>query len=119
MNESMINFFKGKKKDITSKEGRGFALEIMDHVRERLIKYQKETNSLFTLKVTPGEGTTYKFAKADRKKFGKSIITANELGERKSGAPYYTNSTHFPVGYTDDLFEALDQQDKFQIAKKS
>jgi ribonucleoside-triphosphate reductase (formate) len=114
MNESMINFFKDKEKDITSKEGREFALEIMDHMRERLMKYQKETNSLFNLEATPGEGTTYKFAKADRKKFGKSIITATELGKKKSAAPYYTNSTHLPVGYTDDLFEVLDLQDEFQ-----
>jgi len=114
MNESMINFFKDKEKDITSEEGREFALEIMDHMRERLMKYQKETNSLFNLEATPGEGTTYKFAKADRKKFGKSIITATELGKKKSAAPYYTNSTHLPVGYTDDLFEVLDLQDEFQ-----
>ena len=72
MNESMINFFGGDlTKGITSKEGREFALEIMDHMRERLMKYQKETNQLFNLEATPGEGATYKFAKADRKKFGK------------------------------------------------
>jgi ribonucleoside-triphosphate reductase len=114
MNESMINFFKDKEKGVTSEEGREFALEIMDHMRERLKKYQKETNSLFNLEATPGESTTYKFAKADRKKFGKDIITAAELGEHKSMTPYYTNSTHLPVGFTDDIFEALDLQDEFQ-----
>lgn len=114
MNESMINFFKDKEKGITSEEGREFALEIMDHMRERLKRYQKETNSLFNLEATPGESTTYKFAKADRKKFGKDIITAAELGSHKSMTPYYTNSTHLPVGFTDDIFEALDLQDKFQ-----
>jgi ribonucleoside-triphosphate reductase len=114
MNESMINFFKDKEKGIASEEGREFALEIMDHMRERLKKYQKETNSLFNLEATPGESTTYKFAKADRKKFGKDIITAAEIGEQKSMTPYYTNSTHLPVGYTDDIFEALDLQDEFQ-----
>jgi ribonucleoside-triphosphate reductase len=114
MNESMINFFKDKEKGVTSEEGREFALEIMDHMRERLKKYQKETNSLFNLEATPGESTTYKFAKADRKKFGNDIITAAELGEHKSMTPYYTNSTHLPVGFTDDIFEALDLQDEFQ-----
>jgi ribonucleoside-triphosphate reductase len=114
MNESMINFFKDKKKGIVSEEGREFALEIMDHIRERLMKYQKETNNLFNLEATPGESTTYKFAKADRKKYGKSIITAADLESDKTRPPYYTNSTHLPVGYTDDLFEVLDQQDEFQ-----
>ena len=114
MNESMTNFFKDKEKDITSKEGREFALEIMDHMRKRLMKYQKETNDLFNLEATPGEGTTYKFAKADRKKFGDGIITANDLSGNHDMPPYYTNSTHLPVGYTEDIFEALDLQDEFQ-----
>jgi ribonucleoside-triphosphate reductase len=114
MNESMINFFKDKERGVTSEEGREFALEIMDHMRERLKRYQKETNSLFNLEATPGESTTYKFAKADRKKFGKDIITAAEIGTQKSMTPYYTNSTHLPVGFTDDIFEALDLQDEFQ-----
>ncbi len=115
MNESMINFFGGDlTKGITSKEGREFALEIMDHMRERLMKYQKETNQLFNLEATPGEGATYKFAKADRKKFGKDIVTAAEIGRNKSETPYYTNSSQLPVGLTDDIFEALDLQDEFQ-----
>jgi hypothetical protein len=114
MNESMINFFKDKEKGITSKEGREFALEIMDHMRERLMKYQKETNDLYNLEATPGEGTTYKFAKADRKKFGDDIITANDISGHHDMPPYYTNSTQLPVGYTDDIFEALDLQDEFQ-----
>jgi ribonucleoside-triphosphate reductase len=114
MNESMMNFFKDKEKDITSPEGREFALEIMDHMRKRLMKYQKETNDLFNLEATPGEGATYKFAKADKKRFGDSIITAADVGPKNGMAPYYTNSTQLPVGYTDDLFEALDLQDEFQ-----
>jgi ribonucleoside-triphosphate reductase len=83
-------------------------------MRERLKKYQKETNSLFNLEATPGESTTYKFAKADRKKFGKDIITAADIGDTKSSTPYYTNSSHLPVGFTTDIFEALDLQDEFQ-----
>jgi anaerobic ribonucleoside-triphosphate reductase len=110
----MINFFKDKEKDITSKEGREFALEIMDYMREKLMKYQKDTNDLFNLEATPGEGTTYKFAKADKKKFGDDIITANDISGHYDMPPYYTNSTHLPVGYTDDIFEALDLQDEFQ-----
>ncbi len=114
MNESMMNFFKDKDKGITSEEGREFALEIMDHMRERLMRYQKETNSLFNLEATPGESSSYKFAKADKKKFGESIMTATDISTRKSATPYYTNSTQLPVGYTDDVFEALELQDEFQ-----
>ncbi len=114
MNESMMNFFHDKSKGITSPEGREFSLEIMDHMRERLMGYQEETNQLFNLEATPGEGATYKFAKADRKKFGDSLITAADIGSHKDGPPYYTNSTQLPVGLTDDVFEALDLQDDFQ-----
>lgn len=114
MNESLINFFGDMEKGITSKEGREFALEIMDHMREKLKEYQKETNQLFNLEATPGEGATYKFAKADKKKFGDSIITAADIAEKKGMVPYYTNSSQLPVGLTDDIFEALDLQDEFQ-----
>ncbi len=114
MNESMMNFFGSKEKGLASEEGREFALEVMDHMRERLMKYQEETNQLFNLEATPGEGATYKFAKADRKKFGEDVITAADIGKSKSDVPYYTNSTQLPVGMTDDLFETLDLQDEFQ-----
>jgi len=114
MNESLINFYNDSSKGIASEEGRAFALEIMDHVRERLIKYQNETNQLFNLEATPGEGATYKFAKADKKKFGDRILTAADIGRTKGSVPYYTNSTHLPVGWSDDIFETLDLQDEFQ-----
>ncbi len=114
MNESMVNFFKDKNKGITSKEGREFAIEVMEHMRQRLMDYQKETNQLFNLEATPGESATYKFAKADRKKFGDSLLTAADLNSHKGMVPYYTNSSQIPVGLTDDIFEALDLQDKFQ-----
>ncbi len=113
MNESMMNFFKDKGKGITSKEGREFALEIMDHMREKLKSYQSETNQLFNLEASPGEGATYKFAKADKKKFP-DIITAADIAERPGSVPYYTNSSQIPVNYTEDIFEALDLQDEFQ-----
>ena len=114
MNESLINFFEDMNKGITSEDGREFALEIMDYMREKLKEYQKETNQLFNLEATPGEGATYKFAKADRKKFGESVITAAEVAGKKGVVPYYTNSSQLPVGLTDDIFEALDLQDEFQ-----
>jgi len=113
MNEALLNFMG---KDITSEEGRKFGLEIMDHLREKLQEYQKETGYLFNLEASPGEGTTYRFAKNDKKEFP-DIITAADLGKRKSKKgidPYYTNSSQLPVGKTDDLIEALDMQDAFQ-----
>ncbi len=112
MNEALVNFMG---KDIASPEGREFGLEIMDHMREKLQKYQRETGLLFNLEATPGEGTTYRFAKADKKEFP-DIITAADLGGRKGKNidPYYTNSSQLPVGQTTDIFEALDQQDAFQ-----
>lgn len=114
MNESLVNFFNDKTKDITSKEGNAFGIEIMDHMRDRLMDYQTETDQLFNLEATPGEGTTYKFAKADRKRFGEEIITANDLNGRHDSEPYYTNSSQLPAWLTDDIFEALDLQDDFQ-----
>lgn len=113
LNEAMVNFF-GLGNDLTSKKGRKFGLEIMEHMRERLMNYQLETNQLFNLEATPGESTTYRFAKADKKKFGDKIIAASDLGKMKHNAPYYTNSSQLPVSFTDDIFEALDYQDDFQ-----
>jgi ribonucleoside-triphosphate reductase len=114
MNESLVNFFNDKSKDITSKEGYEFGIEIMDHMRDKLMDYQNETDQLFNLEATPGEGTTYKFAKADRKRFGDEILTANDLNGRHDSDPYYTNSSQLPAWLTDDIFEALDLQDDFQ-----
>lgn len=113
LNEAMVNFF-GLGNDLTSKKGRKFGLKIMEHMRERLMNYQLETNQLFNLEATPGESTTYRFAKADKKKFGDKIIAASDLGKMKHNAPYYTNSSQLPVSFTDDIFEALDYQDDFQ-----
>jgi ribonucleoside-triphosphate reductase len=113
LNESIVNFL-GKEENIATDKGREFGLRVMDHMREKLMDYQNETDQLFNLEATPGEGTTYRFAKSDRKKFGDDIITAADLGANKSKAPYYTNSSQLPVGYTDDVWEALDLQDDFQ-----
>ncbi len=111
MNEALINFIG---KDITTKEGNALALEIMDYMRDKLMTYQNETDHLYNLEATPGEGTTFRFAKADKKKYA-DIIVANEKAYKEQGAsPYYTNSSQLPVGFTDDIFEALDWQDELQ-----
>ena len=112
LNESIINFM-GKDENITTKKGHKFGLEVMDHMRERLMDYQNETNQLFNLEATPGESTTYRFAKADKKKFGDDIIAASDIGDTKQKEPYYTNSSQLPVGFTTDIWEALDLQDDF------
>jgi ribonucleoside-triphosphate reductase (formate) len=112
MNESLLNFMK---RDIASAEGKEFALEILDFMRERLKKYQNETNNLYNLEATPGEGVTYRFPKKDKELYP-NIIVANEKQVVENGAvPYYTNSTNLPVNYTNDIFEALDLQDDLQI----
>jgi ribonucleoside-triphosphate reductase len=111
MNEALENFFG---KNIANKEGKEFALEIMEFMRKRLLQYQKTTGQLFNLEATPAEGTAYRFAHIDKKRYP-GILTANEKnGIKEHGAPFYTNSTHLPVNYTDDIFEALDHQDALQ-----
>ncbi len=105
MNETLLNFLGV---DIANKKGIAFALEILDFMRERLVKYQEENDSLYNLEATPAEGTSYRLALKDKKKYP-DIITS---GEKE---PYYTNSTQLPVNYTDDLFEALKLQDELQI----
>jgi ribonucleoside-triphosphate reductase len=107
MNEALRNFF-GKDTDISTKEGRDFALEVLNFMRERLADYQEETGNLYNLEATPAEGTTYRFAKEDQKRFP-GIIQA---GTRE--APYYTNSSHLHVGHTDNPLDALDHQDELQ-----
>ncbi len=111
MNEAVLNLMG---KDIASKEGHAFAAEILDFMREKLMDYQNETNNLYNLEATPGEGATYRFAKKDQQLYP-GIICSNIEAVKKLGAdPYYTNSTHLHVGYTDDIFTALDLQDDLQ-----
>ena len=104
MNEGLLNFIK---KDIASSEGRKFAAEILNFMRERMVKYQESTGSMYNLEASPGEGTSYRLARIDKRKYP-DIITAG------NGEPYYTNSTQLPVDYTDDLFEAVKLQDDLQ-----
>ena len=104
-NEALLNFIG---KDIASKEGLKLAVEIMDFMRERLVRYQEETGNFYNLEATPAEGTAYSLAQLDKERYP-DIITAGT-----SDNSYYTNSTQLPVNYTDDLFEALRLQDPLQ-----
>ncbi len=108
MHEALQNLF-GKDEGITSERGQAFALKALDLLRSRITEYQDEYGSYFNLEATPAEGTSHRLAKLDRERYPK-IITSGEA------VPYYTNSTQLPVGYTDDIFEALDLQDDLQCA---
>lgn len=113
MNESIKNFM-GENEDITTKKGHAFAVKVMDFMREKIAGYQEDTGHIYNLEATPGEGTTYRFAKRDTEQYP-DILVANTEAFRVDGAkPYYTNSTQLPVGHTDDVFEALDLQDGLQ-----
>ena len=96
------------RKDLTHPETQQFAKDVLNHMRERLSDYQEQYGDLYNLEATPAESTTSRFAKHDKKHYP-DIITANE-----NGTPYYTNSSHLPVGYTEDIFSALDVQDDLQ-----
>lgn len=104
----MVRNFTNDEHDITSKEGHALAIELLDHVRARMVQFQEETGHLYNLEATPAEGTTYRFAKEDKKRFSDIIQAGYE------DAPYYTNSSQLPVGHTDDAFEALELQDELQ-----
>ena len=107
MNEVGLNA-KWLGKDLTHAETQAFAKDVLNHMRERLSDYQEQYGDLYNLEATPAESTTYRFAKHDKEQYP-DIITANE-----NGTPYYTNSSHLPVGYTEDIFSALDVQDELQ-----
>ena len=112
MNEALLNFMG---KTIADPEGMFFATRVMTAMRQRLSDFQEETGNLYNLEATPAEGTSYRFARLDKERYGNSIYAANEENVRQLGAdPYYTNSSQLPVGYTDDIFEALELQDKLQ-----
>jgi ribonucleoside-triphosphate reductase (formate) len=104
----MIRNFSGDQHDITTDWGHAFALRLLDHVRARMIEFQEQTGHMYNLEATPAEGTTYRFAKEDKKRF------ADILQAGTTEMPYYTNSSQLPVGFTDDPFEALERQDDLQ-----
>jgi len=105
-NEMCRNFLKGK--DLATPEGRALTLEVLEFMRGRLADYQEQSGNLYNLEATPAEGTTYRFAKEDKKRF------ANIIQAGTPEAPYYTNSTHLPVEYTDNPLFALEHQDELQ-----
>ncbi len=104
----MVRNFTGDAHDITSEWGHAFSVRFLDHVRARIVAFQEETGHLYNLEATPAEGTTYRFAKEDKKRWP-AILQAGSAAQ-----PYYTNSSQLPVGFTDDPFEALERQEALQ-----
>lgn len=111
MNEALLNL---TGKDITTKEGQELAQKILVHMRERIISYQETTGNLYNLEATPAEGTSYRLAQLDQKKYPDIIFANDEMVKKGSADPYYTNSSQLPVYFTEDIFEALDLQDNLQ-----
>jgi len=114
MNDALLNFMN---KSIGDPEGEKFAEKVMDHMRDRISDYQEETGSIFNLEATPAEGASYRMARIDKKTYP-DIRVYNQENYRRNGdrdvEPYYTNSTQLPVGFTTDVFKALDLQDGLQ-----
>ena len=104
----LIRNFTDDTDDIATEKGRAMAIRLLDHVRDRMVEFQTATGHMYNLEATPAEGTTYRFAKEDKKRFP-DILQAGTPQH-----PYYTNSSQLPVGYTDDPFEALSMQDELQ-----
>jgi ribonucleoside-triphosphate reductase len=110
MNEALLNLIG---ENITTRKGVKLAEEILVHMRERMIAFQEETNNLYNLEATPAEGTSYRLALKDRKRFPKMIF-ANCDEKNPHPTPYYTNSSQLPVGFSEDAYEAMDLQDRLQ-----
>ncbi|MAZ92519.1 MAG: ribonucleoside triphosphate reductase [Maricaulis sp.] len=104
----MVRNFTGDTDDITTENGASLVLDLLDHVRARMLEFQDATGHMYNLEATPAEGTTYRFAKEDRKRFPGILQAGTDTN------PYYTNSSQLPVGFTDDPFEALSRQDEMQ-----
>ncbi|MDR0595405.1 MAG: ribonucleoside triphosphate reductase [Puniceicoccales bacterium] len=112
MNEACLNFLG---KSITTPEGKEFALEVLDFMRNKIMEFQQMTGNFYNLEATPAEGTSFRLAKKDKARFKEEIFAANEKEQKCDGdVPFYTNSVHVPVNYTDDLFSVLDHQDDLQ-----
>lgn len=110
MNEACLNLLG---EDITSAKGHQFAIEVLDFMREKLLTFQEETGNIYNLEATPAEGCSYRLAKKDKALYP-GIICANEAEFKAGYEPFYTNSTHLPVNYSDDIFEVLELQDELQ-----
>lgn len=104
----MVRNFTGDRQDLTDPEGHALVIRLLDHVRARMVEFQESTGHLYNLEATPAEGTTYRFAKEDRRRFPGILQAGTDAN------PYYTNSSQLPVGFTDDPFEALERQDELQ-----
>jgi ribonucleoside-triphosphate reductase (formate) len=104
----MIRNFSEDAHDITSEWGHAFALRLLDHIRSRIAAFQEQTGHMYNLEATPAEGTTYRFAREDARRYPDILQAGTD------DAPYYTNSSQLPVGFTDDAFEALERQDDLQ-----
>ncbi|MDR0715649.1 MAG: ribonucleoside triphosphate reductase, partial [Puniceicoccales bacterium] len=112
MNEACLNFLG---KSITTPEGKEFALEVLDFMRSKIMEFQQTTGNFYNLEATPAEGTSFRLARKDKSRFKGEIFAANEKEQKCDGdVPFYTNSVHVPVNYTDDLFSVLDHQDDLQ-----
>ncbi|HLD28358.1 MAG TPA: ribonucleoside triphosphate reductase [Patescibacteria group bacterium] len=112
MNEAVLNFMN---RPLSTKEGQDFAVKVMDFMLARLAEYQGEDNQLYNLEATPAEGATHRFAKADKALYPDIIVANEQTYQERGAAPYYTNSTHLPVGFSDDVFDVLEKQDPLQI----
>ena len=109
MNEACLNA-PWLRKDLTDAESQQFTKDVLNHMRERLSDYQEQYGDLYNLEATPAESTSYRFAKHDVKRYPDIITASNSMED----TPYYTNSSHLPVSYTSDIFDALDVQDELQ-----
>lgn len=110
MNEACINFIG---EGIHTEKGKAFAEKVLDFMRNKLLEFQEETGNIYNLEATPAEGASYRVAKLDKDRCP-GVVCANETAYADGAAPFYTNSTHLPVDYSDDMFEVLDHQDSLQ-----
>lgn len=113
MNEACCNLL-GEKEGTFSEAGKAFSIRAMDYMRNKLTEFQEGTGNNYNLEATPAEAAAYRLAKKDKQLY-KNIMCANESSYRNGAEPFYTNSTHLPVNYTEDALEALDRQDEFQV----
>ncbi len=111
MNEACLNLFGN---GIDSEEGRSFAINVLEHMRQRLKEFQDLTGNIYNLEATPAEGTSYRLARLDKEKYPEIICANEEFFRTDKAEPFYTNSTHLPVDFTDDIFEVLEHQDDLQ-----
>lgn len=111
LNEASLNLLG---KDLSRAEGQMFAREVLDFMRERIFQYQQDTGNNYNLEATPAEGTSFRLAKIDKELYPDIMVANEDTYQEEKIAPYYTNSSHLPVDYTDDIYEVMDLQDDLQ-----